>query len=165
MILFIVNIMEATAQSKILWPLVLPFFKFDSFTAWHILSIVLKFLFAANEFVAELQIVKLIVTLMCTLRPALINHNHQVNGGFNWNQSRSWTNQHEARKAKQLFLASLVSVRGLPIVEKRSWKQSRYDEKWISLCPNHAISILPIEVHTHNGLPDIPIFKYSNHCC
>ena len=86
------------------------FFKFDCFTARHILLIVLKFLFAANEFVAELQIVKLIVTLMCTLRPALINHNHQVNGGFHGNQSRSWTNQHEGRKAKQSFLATLVPV-------------------------------------------------------
>ena len=110
MIPSIVTIMGTTTQSKILWPLVLPLFKFDCFTAWHILSIVLKPLFAANEFVAELQIVKLIVTLMCTLRPALINHNHQLNGGFHGNQSRSWTNQHEGRKAKQSFLATLVPV-------------------------------------------------------
>ena len=74
---------------------------------------------------------------MCTLRPALINHNHQVNGGFNGNQSRSWTNQHEAQKAKQLFLATLVPVRGLPRKAPEN-SQDMMKSEYIELCNIHS---------------------------
>ena len=161
MILFIVNIMGTTAQSKILWTLVYHFSN---------LTVLLLDLFVNCSEVPVCS--KWICRWVANCK---INCNVNVHFAPRFNQPQppsqwrfQWkSNQHEARKAKQLFLATLVPVRGLPIVEKRSWIQSRYDEKWLLLCPNYAIYILPIEVHTHNGLPDISTFKYSNvtHIC